>query len=272
MRKKIILVGALVFASPLYAQEMTAPGSMWSSLGGVSPIEKNNLVDYFHVDQGLVINKTKGLDVEPYVAVNVTRDTQKFPWNNKEKMEAGLRLVKSFPSGIADVGIAYAIERRDSIEKSSAETMSGPIVFTSGWFGYNTSFGERKSDSFLEDTPGSFQWVVGNISPFEKNNVIGQARLEQGITVTKIKQAPVDLLYWGQVGFDTQGMAWNNRITNGIGFKVSMPMTSGVVELVGGYECVHSYRQESSSSTRAACGPTIKFDLWTGWRKKMGGA
>lgn len=270
MRKGIMLIVALVLGSPLYAEEMTAPGSTWSSLG-VSPIEKGNLVDYFHVDQGVVVDKIKGFDVEPYVAVNVTRDTRKLPWNNKEKMEAGLKLVKSFPSGITDIGIAYALERRDALEKSSAETKSGPIVFTSGWFGYNTSFGERKSDSFFNDTPGSFQWVAGNISPFEKNNVIGQARLEQGITMTKIKQAPVDLFYWGQVGFDTQGMAWNNRIINGIGFKVSVPFTGGIGELVGGYECVNSYHRGISASMPTACGPTIKLDLWAGWRKKIGG-
>jgi hypothetical protein len=242
-----------------------APGSAWNSFG-TTPVEPGNRIDYFHVDQGIVLGQLPGkIQFEPYLAFNATKDTKGYTWDNKVKGEGGVKLVKSFTRGIIEAGGAYAFENR-----RGGETKSGFIWFTDGWFGWDAPSRSGRN-SFLSALPGSGQWVVGNISPFERGNVIGVVRLEQGVTLAKVKSISLIPDVWGQVGFDSQNKSWNNRYVYGGGMKIVVPWKTGVVDFIGGYECVKTHDNHDTSASASMCGPTVRINIWTGWRKKIGG-
>ena len=244
-----------------------APGSTWDSFG-FSPSERGNNVNYFHADQGVILGELPGkVQFEPYVAVNATKDTKGYTWDNKVKAEAGVKLVKAFPLGMLSVGTAYASETRKG--DVGNDTKSGLMTYTEGWFGWDqTTPGTRTS--LFSSLPGNSWFNVGNTSPFERGNVIGVIRAEQGVTMVKTKRLSLIPDAWGQVGFDTQGKPWNNRYLYGGGMKMTVPWSSGVLAVRAGYECAKEYGNNATSSS-AMCGPVVSADLWTGWRKKMGG-
>jgi hypothetical protein len=244
-----------------------APGTIWNSVGR-TPLEVGNTVDYFHVDQGIILGRVKGIDFEPYVALNATKDTKNFSWDNRAKVEAGVKLVKPFDSGIAEIGGGYAVERRDLW--SSGTTASSLIAFTDGWFGWDQPSNLKLEKGFFKGYPGSGQWLFGNTSPIEKNNFIGSARVEQGVLATKVKTTSLIPIGWGQAGFDTKENPWNNRYIYGGGLKISVPWNTGVVDLTGGYECAENHTRGSPNGN-TSCGPALSFNIWTGWRVKTGG-
>jgi hypothetical protein len=247
----------------------TAPGSIWDSFGR-SPIERGNQVNYFHIDQGIVLGQVGGMDLTPFVAFDATRDSQGFAWNNKTRSQAGLKLVKTFGKGVVDFGGAYAVEKRQEVRNVPAETKSAWIGFTTGWFGWDEPT-RKEGEGLFASHPGTAQWYAGNISPFEYRNLIAVGRVEQGVAVAKAVGVSFVPLVWGQAGFDSQNKPWNNRYIYGGGLKVALPWSRGVGDVQGGYECARTHDNHGVPIGSSMCGPTVKVDIWTGWRKKIGG-
>lgn len=242
---------------------LLTPGSTWNSFG-TTPVESGNWINQFHFDQGIVLARPAGLNVEPYVALNVTQDSRGFSWNNKTKVEAGVKLAKPLSHGVMNVSLAYASERREAVDGRPSETRSGLTLFHDAWFGWDqpTNSSQR---NYFSATPGTVWWVVGNVSPFEKGNVIGLARAEQGVTAVKAGGISFIPTAWAQAGFDSKDNPWNNRYTLGGGLKIAIPWKTGTIGVQGGYECTQSYDQVASTS--ATCGPAVRMDFWTGWRR-----
>jgi hypothetical protein len=236
-----------------------------------TPIEPNNYVNYFHIDQGFILGRFGKIDVEPYVAVNATKDTKGYQWNNRAEGEVGLKLVRPFKQGMVAVGGAYASEYRFSAKGVRSQNRSGPIGFASTWFGWNQPTPHSAERKFFSSLPGSTWANIGNISPFEKGNVIGLGRIEQGVTLTKIGRVSLIPQGFLQVGVDSDKKPWNNRATYGGDFKLAIPWKSGTVDFQAGYECADQYRGVRTPGTPTSmCGPAFKVNLWTGWRIKGG--
>jgi len=255
---KYIFLVLIMLSSSAYAKDdglAETPGSVWYSVG-TSPVESDNIVNSFHVGQGIVVGHVKTIEVIPFVAVNAANDSKGYPWNNKIELEGGVKLNKNFNNGYVDIGLAYGTERLYNY--ASNVSNSSLMLTTSGWFGYQAMAKYK--------TPGTVMWVLGNTSPSDSYNTVGQVRLEQGVTVANVKQANIDVLAWGQLGFDTQNRSWNNRTAQGLGVKVVLPFTDGSVTLTGGYECVKSYSDGIEN-----CGPVVKLDIWAGWKSLKGG-
>ncbi len=241
------------------------PGSAWDSLG-TYPVEKDNIINQFHVEQAYLLAKALGFNIEPYVSVDVVKDSKEYPWNNKTKGSAGLRLQKSFGHGVINTNFAYAVEQRRKLDHSPQETRKGFMLSNDGWFGYDQPVPHVKSGLF-RSTPGTLWWTAGNISPFEQGNWIVLARGEQGISLAKTASTYFIPLGWVQAGYDTKGFSWNRRLTTGGGMQVKFPWNTGVVGVTGGYECTRTLGGSSAS----VCGPTVKMDVWTGWLGHIGG-
>jgi hypothetical protein len=243
---------------------------MWNT-ALTTPLEKGNKLNYFHVDQGLVIGRIGKIEVEPYVALNATKDTKGYQWNNRVEGEVGLKLVRPFRNGLVIFGGAYAGEWRAHVNGVRSQTKYAPIGYFSDWFGWkqptaNSSKGRKMFRSF----PGTTWFTVGNISPYERNNVIGLGRLEQGVTLLRLGRVSVIPQGTFQMGFDTDKNAWNNRYTYGGGVKIAIPWRTAAFDVQGGYECAQQYRGLGSNGP-SVCGPIVRINLWTGWRKKVGG-
>lgn len=254
--KTLTVVILMALSAPVFADDTTVvptgstPGSVWDSLG-TTPVERDNWVNLFHLDQGVVVGHVgKGWEVTPYAALNLTTDSNGYSWDNTSKLEGGVKLVKHYNSGEISLGAAYGLEHRDL---NTEATKSGLMVFADGWFGYkafNTTH-----------TPGSGWFSIGNTSPFEQDNVIGLARIEQGYNFSQTEARSLGVVAWGQAGFDTRGDDWNNRHKAGGGLRASTSGTHGSAAITVGYECF------GGQAINTGCGPAISVDLWDGWNK-----
>ncbi len=250
---------------------LVAPGSLWNT-ALTTPVERGNWANYFHVDQGVVIGRIGKINLMPYIAVNAVKDTKGYSWNNRVEAEAGLRLVRSFDHGMIMVGGAYAVERRAGVKGSSSTQKSAPIGYYSQWFGWDQPTSRSSEKKFFSGLPGSTWFTIGNISPYERNNVIGLGRIEQGFTLVKIGR--VSFIPQGtlQAGGDTDKNRWNNRVVYGGGLKIVIPTKTSSFDVSGGYECAKQYRGAGIGSVGGlgsrACGPTVRVNIWTGWRLK----
>jgi hypothetical protein len=241
------------------------PGSAWDSLG-TFPVEKDNVINQFHVEQAYLLAKALSFNIEPYASLDIVRDSKKFTWNNKVRGIVGLRFQKPFGHGVINTNFAYAVEQRQKLDNSPKVTEKGFMLSNDGWFGYDQP-SPHSSSGFLKNTPGTLWWTAGNLSPFEKGNWTVLARGEQGVTLAKAGSIYLIPLGWAQAGYDTKGFSWNRRLTTGGGMQVRFPWNTGIVGVTGGYECTRTF----GSLSESACGPTVKMDVWTGWLAHLGG-
>ena len=245
-------------------------GSAWNTFGQ-NPIEPGNFVNYSHIEAGYIIGSVGKFQIEPYVALNSVNDTRGYFWNNRVQGEGGLKVVRPFSHGVVEFGGAYAAERRFLNNGLPTQTKTGPIGFTNGWLGWHQPTARESRRKFLTGAlPGTVQWRVGNISPFERNNLIGVARFDQGFTLAKVGRVSIIPTGSFQLGFDTDKNPWNNRYTYGGGLKVAIPWKSGVLDFRGEYQCATQYAGVAMAGG-SRCGPGFSVNVWTGGRHKKGG-
>lgn len=243
--------------------ERATPGSLWDIVG-TSPLEKNNWINYFHVDQGFLLGKIGKVQVVPYVGFNAVKDSKGFPWNNRVQGEVGVKFARPFLGGVIDVGTAFAAERRFG-KSLSTNTKTGLIGFAGGWHGWQLPNNVPPPNKLLPGgLPGTFQWRVGNISPFERNNVIGSLRADQGFTLAKFGRVSFIPTASVQAWTDSDKNPWNRRYMYGGGLKVAIPFKASIVDVQGGYMCAKQYSGAPSISG-TGCGPAISLNIWTGW-------
>jgi hypothetical protein len=107
--------------------------------------------------------------------------------------------------------------------------------------------------------PGSFWISTGQVGPAERDNVVGQAGFEQGVTVWErgswflIPHVNVSLMA------DTDGYAWNNRHPARVGVKIVRRVPGGIVQAGGGMMI------EPDAESDDERHPTASVDYWAGW-------
>jgi len=250
-------------ATPVYQARLTPslapsltvfPGSAWNSTM-TTPLEKGNVINYSHIDQGVTVWKSGGFQVQPYVALNTVSATKSYSWDNRVQAEGGLKLIQSFKSGLIDARIAYGYEAR-----KHAGHKAEPLFAIDEWFGWG-----QPNSSKRHVFPGSTWATVGNISPFERGNIIGLGKIEQGVVVAKIGKVRVIPDAWVMAGFDTKKEFWNNRATVGAGLKLAVPWKVLAFDVTGGWERARQYHGVKPYQMPAS-GFVVKVNLWTGWR------
>jgi hypothetical protein len=270
------------------------PGSLWNVVQ-TSPVERGNWIDYFHVDQGYVLGKFGRVQVGPYIAVNLTKDAYGRSWNNKIEGEVGFRATRFFWGGMDQVGGGYAVEKRffpggfpdmqyqgvwpppgatcqtcspGHPSKVLNQTKMNWIGFWEGWHGWQQPTDTPSGRMFLPGTfPGTVQYKVGNISPFERNNLIGVARVEQGFTLAQFNRFSFIPTAVFQAGYDTDGNAWNRRSLYGGMMKIRFPLwKASAFSIDGGYLCAKQYSGTPTYGT-SGCGPSVGVTIWTDWHR-----
>ena len=256
MKLRSILVIAVSFGPIINAQttdkHLLFPGSAWSVLGNISPVEKGNIIDASYFEQGVRVYHRKSLSLVPYVSIGLTLDTEKYDWNNRVVGQAGIKLNKTFRSGVISLGSAYAHEYR----WQSGMTKGAPIGYANYWFGWQQPGTKIRF-------PGSSWGIVGNISPVEKGNVIAGSYLQQGIAILNSHAVSV-VPFAEATGYkDSKHYDWNNRIIYGGGVKLLVRSRPGVTEIGTSY----SREKRFNSGLTGKC-ITIFLKLWFGWNPK----
>ena len=126
----LLFIVALGFAKPAAAQ-VYYPGSVWTSTGTLSPVEKGNIISMTHAEQGIAV---KGAEV--FFQTTVTTDKEGYDWNRRFTNGGGLRFTQKVTgNGMIRFSAAYVRERRYTFER----TMQGMVVSADAWFGWKQS-------------------------------------------------------------------------------------------------------------------------------------
>lgn len=227
------------------------PGQAWTTLGNLSPTEHNNGYSQSYMEQSAAVFATNSgsVTLTPYVSLGLVFDTKGYAWNNKVEPRFGMKVNKLFHTGVVSLGSAYAYENR-----FNSLTSSGLILYAQDWFGWQPV--TNKTNRF----PGSSWAAVGNISPVEHGNIIGQGYVSQGVVVKRFTKAT--LVPYGEVTFtrDSKHFDWDNKVVSGAGIKAVFPRSGLYSELGAAY--LHESRFDSG---RSAGGLTLFMNVSFGW-------
>jgi len=227
------------------------PGQAWTSMGNLSPIEHNNGYVQSYAEQSAAIfaSDSGSITLTPYVSLGLVLDTKGYNWNNKVEPRIGVKLNKFFRTGVVSLGSAYAYEDRFKSLKSS-----GLILYAQEWFGWQPV--SDKASRF----PGSSWAAIGNISPVERGDIIGQGYFSQGVIAKRFSRAT--LVPYAEATFsrDSKGFDWDNKAVYGSGVKAIIPHGDVYTELGAGY--LHENRFHSGRSAGAL---TVFMNFSFGW-------
>jgi hypothetical protein len=127
-------------AAGVQAQPIAYPGSTWGQLSypaGLSREEKDNTLLAGRIEQGADWFRF-GEDrwkFNTYVALAYTVDNRGLPYNNKLTPAVGMKVTRTFDSGVLDLGVQAIHEKRwrDDLNGKS----SGVQAYASWWFGWD---------------------------------------------------------------------------------------------------------------------------------------
>jgi len=227
------------------------PGQAWTTLGNLSPTEHNNGYSQSYMEQSAAVfaSNSGSVTLTPYVSLSLVLDTKGYAWNNKVEPRFGMKVNKLFHSGVVSVGSAYAYE-----DRFNSLTSSGLILYAQDWFGWQSL--TNKANRF----PGSSWAAVGNISPVEHGNIIGQVYISQGVVAKRFTKTT--LVPYGEMTFsrDSRHFDWDNKVVSGAGIKAVFPCGDLYTELGAAY--LHENRFDS---VRSAGGLTLFMNASFGW-------
>lgn len=227
------------------------PGQSWTVIGNLSPIEHNDAYAQTYVEQGAAIlsNGSGSFTVTPYVSLSLILDTKGYDWNNKIEPRVGVKANKWFRNGVVSLGSAYSHEKRFNDISNS-----GFIVYAQDWFGWN---------SLADNTsrfPGSTWAAVGNISPVERGNIIGQGYFSQGVVAKRFRGTILVPFAETTLSRDTKGFDWDNKAIYGGGVKAVIPGNPLYTEVGASF-----LRENRFHSGRSASGLTLFMNFSFGW-------
>jgi len=242
-----IALGVLMVVSIQYAQAqqgppyavkgsvldaVALPGQMWVTAGSSSPIEKANVLTQAFIEQDASVYATwkNSLWVTPYVSTGIAFDAKGYSWNNKLDPAVGIKLNRSFRTGVISAGIAYTYENRfRNQEGATFRPTAGVKDFVQDWFAWDVA--AQQKGHF----PGETWAIAGHISPVEHGNLIEEAYITQGYVVKRFRKSVV--IPYGEVtfGHDSQGFDWENKVIPGGGVKVGVSTGEAYTEIGLGY-------------------------------------
>lgn len=121
------------------AEPVAYPGSNWSALtgpSGASGAERDNILLQGRIEQGIDwvrFGTDNKLTLNTFASAAYSVDTRGLDYNNKFAPAFGMKVRRSFDSGVLDVGVQLVNERR--WKSKSDATISQ--VFISYWFGWD---------------------------------------------------------------------------------------------------------------------------------------
>jgi hypothetical protein len=113
--------------------------------------------------------------------------------------------------------------------------------------------------------PGDFASSNGNVSSYEKGNVVTDNYFEQRAVVFSTWHNSVTLTPYIATEFllDTYGYNWNNKVTPGMGIRLNKHLHDGVVSAGIGY--LYEYRFRNVEEFKPTAGRTDYITAWFGW-------
>jgi hypothetical protein len=115
------------------------PGYIYASSGVMTPAEPENWISSVAMQQGAAIVRYRQTSLIPYVGGSAITDTAGFAWNNRSRVDAGIKLAREVASGVIEAGVAH----RREWDRPSGASREAPIFYVNLWFGWNPRLGSR---------------------------------------------------------------------------------------------------------------------------------
>lgn len=131
-----VFASVVLVSSPAFSQDCVNcsavyyPGTVWSSVGTLSPAEKGNVIALTHVEQGVAI---KGFEFFGQGTLGL--DSKGFSWNNRVLGGIGGRFTQSIKRGMVRGSASWVQENR----WQTNQTVSGWVLAAETWFGWNNT-------------------------------------------------------------------------------------------------------------------------------------
>jgi hypothetical protein len=88
------------------------PGSAWGTIGHYSPVERGNLIERGHLQQGFVIKRVGAKALVPYAEGTFAHDSQGLNWENLGEFGGGVKAVMPVGIRYTEFGCGYLREHR----------------------------------------------------------------------------------------------------------------------------------------------------------------
>jgi hypothetical protein len=109
------------------------PGSAYAVSGYLTSREARNWITNVSVDQGATVFSHRDLSVGPFVRAAASVDAEGRPWNNRSRLDSGIKLTHRLLSGVVDGGVA----RRYTFSRSAGgPATTSTVVFVELWLGW----------------------------------------------------------------------------------------------------------------------------------------
>lgn len=116
------------------------PGHAYASTGFVTAAEPENWISSVYVQQGATLIRHWGVSAIPFVGAGGTADTAGAPWNNRTRLDAGVKATRELLTGVLEAGIA----QRREWDYRAGDRRVAPVIFVNYWLGWNPAVGRSR--------------------------------------------------------------------------------------------------------------------------------
>lgn len=109
------------------------PGYAYASSGFVTAAEPDNWISSLSIQQGATVFRYSGIAVIPFVGASASADSSGHNWNNRTRVDAGIKITREVLSGVVDIGIA----QRHELDHLTRDSRVAPVVFVNFWLGWS---------------------------------------------------------------------------------------------------------------------------------------
>jgi hypothetical protein len=108
------------------------PGSAYAASGYLTSREARNWITAASVEQGATVYSRARFAVTPYLRVTSGADVDGRPWNNRSRVDSGVKISRAILGGVIEAGVA----RRRSFDRVSHQWTPSTVAFINLWMGW----------------------------------------------------------------------------------------------------------------------------------------
>ena len=108
------------------------PGSAYAVSGYLTSREARNWISALSIEQGATVYSRARVSVTPYLRIASGADADGRPWNNRSRLDTGLKISRAIAGGVIEAGVA----RRQSYLRTSGQLTPSTVAFVNLWMGW----------------------------------------------------------------------------------------------------------------------------------------
>ena len=124
--------GDALAGSPSGLRPDAFPGSAYAVSGYLTSREARNWITAISIEQGATVYSRARFAVTPYLRIASGADADGRPWNNRSRLDAGLKVSRAIAGGVIEAGVA----RRQSYVRTSGQLTPSTVAFVNLWMGW----------------------------------------------------------------------------------------------------------------------------------------